>query len=191
LGTSTPTEKLDVVGNINVTGTITSDSIIQASNFIGDNLELNGRKIISTDTNGDIEIEPNGTGEVSITSDINISSGHEYKINGVALSASNVGAASSDHSHGNITNDGKIGTTTNLAVVTGTGGAITTRNISDSTANAAIGSSIYFVTERDIYYGLTKINNSDQSRATTIYAPTSGGTYNEILTSVSSTSTPT
>jgi hypothetical protein len=92
LGTSTPTEKLDVVGNINVTGTITSDSIIQASNFIGDNLELNGRKIISTDTNGDIEIEPNGTGEVSITSDINIANGKKYKINGTALFASDIGA---------------------------------------------------------------------------------------------------
>lgn len=43
-----------------------------------------------------------------------------------ALTYGEVGAAASDHTHGNIKNDGKIGTTANLVVVTGTDGAVTT-----------------------------------------------------------------
>ena len=39
------------------------------------------------------------------------------------------GKASSTHTHGNITNDGKIGSTTNLAVVTGTSGVVTTADL--------------------------------------------------------------
>ena len=39
------------------------------------------------------------------------------------------GKASSTHTHGNITNDGKIGSTANLAVVTGTSGAVTTADL--------------------------------------------------------------
>ena len=35
------------------------------------------------------------------------------------------GKASASHTHGNITNDGKVGTTANLPLITGTGGAIT------------------------------------------------------------------
>ncbi len=37
-----------------------------------------------------------------------------------------IGAAPKSHTHGNITNDGKIGTTSNRLVMTGTGGALTT-----------------------------------------------------------------
>ena len=39
------------------------------------------------------------------------------------------GKASSTHIHGNITNDGKIGSTANLSVVTGTSGAVTTADL--------------------------------------------------------------
>ena len=39
------------------------------------------------------------------------------------------GKASSTHTHGNITNDGKIGSTANLAVVTGTSGVVTTADL--------------------------------------------------------------
>ena len=39
------------------------------------------------------------------------------------------GKASSTHTHGNITNDGKIGSTANLVVVTGTSGAVTTADL--------------------------------------------------------------
>ena len=39
------------------------------------------------------------------------------------------GKAESSHTHGNITNDGKIGTTANLVVVTGTSGGVTTADL--------------------------------------------------------------
>lgn len=49
-----------------------------------------------------------------------------------------------NHTHGNITNDGKIGTTTNLAVVTTTNGEITTANLATSNPDAS-GSETAFV----------------------------------------------
>lgn len=47
--------------------------------------------------------------------------------------------ASASHTHGSITNDGKIGTTANLPVITGTGGAVTTGSF--STTTSAVGTS--------------------------------------------------
>jgi hypothetical protein len=41
-----------------------------------------------------------------------------------ALTASDIGAASSSHSHGGITSDGKIGSTANLPIITGSGGTL-------------------------------------------------------------------
>jgi hypothetical protein len=43
----------------------------------------------------------------------------------ITLSAADVSAATSTHVHGNLTNDGKIGSTASLFVVTGSGGGIT------------------------------------------------------------------
>ncbi len=43
----------------------------------------------------------------------------------ITLDETDVGAAADDHTHGNITNDGKIGSTANLFVVTGASGGIT------------------------------------------------------------------
>jgi hypothetical protein len=50
----------------------------------------------------------------------------------------------SSHSHGSITNDGKIGTTAGLSVVTGTGGAVTTKDLTVN-APSASGNSIEFI----------------------------------------------
>ena len=49
------------------------------------------------------------------------------------------GVTPASHSHGSITNDGKIGTTANLPVITGTGGAVTTGSF--STTASAVGTS--------------------------------------------------
>ena len=49
------------------------------------------------------------------------------------------GKSSTSHTHGSITNDGKIGTTANLPVITGTGGAVTTGSF--STTASAVGTS--------------------------------------------------
>jgi len=45
----------------------TTPSTAKFSEVDVDNLELNGNAIISTDTNGNIDLTPNGTGEVNIT----------------------------------------------------------------------------------------------------------------------------
>jgi hypothetical protein len=43
-----------------------------------------------------------------------------------ALTAANIGAAAAAHTHGNLTNDGKVGSTSGLPLVTTTAGAVTT-----------------------------------------------------------------
>ena len=59
-----------------VHGTLTSDSAIitDSNNKIDilnvDNLTLNGNSMTSTDTNGDINLTPNGTGNVNVTKDL-------------------------------------------------------------------------------------------------------------------------
>jgi hypothetical protein len=52
--------------------------------------------------------------------------------------------ATADHVHGNISNDGKIGSTANLAVVTTTGGEVTTADLS-VTAPTASGDTLAFI----------------------------------------------
>lgn len=49
------------------------------------------------------------------------------KTGAVTLSSADVDAASADHSHGNLTSDGRIGSSANLVVVTGTSGALTAK----------------------------------------------------------------
>jgi hypothetical protein len=61
----------------------------------------------------------------------------------------------------------------------------------DSTGNAAISTSLTgLITTRAVAFGLTRINNEDQTRGTTIYAPTSAGTAYQILVSNGGTSAP-
>ena len=60
-----------------------------------------------------------------IDGDVDITFGHTYKINGDDLTYSDVGAAAASHAHGNITSDGKIGSTSGLPVVTGASGVVT------------------------------------------------------------------
>ena len=68
--------------------------------------------------------------------------------------------------------------------------AVTTRAITDSSSNSAIGTGTSIPTERDIYYGLVNVNNASQTRATTIYAPTTGGTAGFTLKALGTSSTP-
>ena len=71
-----------------------------------------------------------------------------YRWGNVNITAENVGAAASSHTHGNITNDGKIGSTANLPVVTGTSGAVTTgtwaTSASDTGSSSGAGSANTF-----------------------------------------------
>ena len=71
-------------------------------------------------------------------------------------------------------------------------GAACAKSVTDSSSASAISTGTNLVTERDVYYGLPKINNSHTYNSNTnIYAPTSGGTSGYILKANGSTSTPT
>lgn len=71
-------------------------------------------------------------------------------------------------------------------------GAACAKGVTDSTSNGAFSSSgTSLVTERDVYYGLPKINNSNTyNRGTSIYAPTAGGTAGYYLKGNGTTSAP-
>ena len=53
--------------------------------------------------------------------------------------------AAASHAHGNITNDGKIGSTADLSVVTTTGGAVITANLTTDSPSAGTGTAIEFI----------------------------------------------
>ena len=55
------TATLTITGAANVTGDLDVD-----------NINIDGNTIISTDTNGDITISPNGTGTVAIDTDLDV-----------------------------------------------------------------------------------------------------------------------
>lgn len=71
-------------------------------------------------------------------------------------------------------------------------GGAAAKDVTDATAARAISTGTTLLTERAIYYGLPKINNSNgYTRNTTIYAPSDGGTAGLLLRAAGSTSTPT
>ena len=63
--------------------------------------------------------------------------------------------------------------------------------IADSTSAGALGTTQTLTTERDVYYGTPTINNSKTyTSGTNIYAPSTGGTAEQMLVSAGSTTTP-
>jgi hypothetical protein len=63
--------------------------------------------------------------------------------------------------------------------------------IADSTSAGALGTTQTLATERDVYYGTPTINNSKAyTSGTNIYAPSTGGTAEQMLVSAGSTTTP-
>ena len=101
-------------------------------------------------------------------------------LDGVTSSIQNQlnGKAASSHTH-------------TTAQVSGLGAAAT-KAVTDSTSAAAIGTGSNLVTERDVYYGLPKINNGHSYTSNTnIFAPTTGGSSGQVLRSNGSTATPT
>ena len=71
-------------------------------------------------------------------------------------------------------------------------GAAATKDVTDSTSAGAIGTGANLVTERDVYYGLPKINNAHTYTSdTNIFAPTAGGSSGQVLRSNGSTAAPT
>ena len=78
--------------------------------------------------------------------------------------------------------------TANSVIISGNSdtAALTTRTLTNVTANASITANTNIPTLNTIYYGLTKINDVDQSHANTIYAPTAAGTTGQVLKSAGS-----
>lgn len=68
--------------------------------------------------------------------------------------------------------------------------ALITREVTNNTTDTAIVGSTNFPTMNTIYHGLVQVNNASQTRATTIYAPTSGGTAGLPLIGNGATSAP-
>ena len=60
------TSEVTVADNLTVTGTTTFSGNVPSITV--DNINIDGNTIISTDTNGDINLTPNGTGKVNVTS---------------------------------------------------------------------------------------------------------------------------
>ena len=69
---------------------------------------------------------------------------------------------------------------------------LTSRAYSDSTsAEALSNTSINFVTERDVYFGLPTLNNAhNYTSSSTYYAPTAGGTAGHVLIGAGATTAP-
>ena len=67
------------------------------------------------------------------------------EVAGITTLGASGGAATYEHAHGSVTNDGKVGTSANLALVTGTGGAITTADLTTTTPTAS-GNATSFIT---------------------------------------------
>ena len=87
-----------------------------------------------------------------------------------------------------------------IEAITGTSGVLqkTAANTwsliskTDSSSASAISTGTGLVTERDVYYGLPKINNAhNYTSSSAYYAPTSGGTAGYLLKANGSTSAPT
>lgn len=71
-------------------------------------------------------------------------------------------------------------------------GEAAAKDVADSTSAEALSTGSSLVTERDVYYGTPKINNSKgYTSDTSIYAPTGGGSSGQYLKAAGSTSTPT
>jgi hypothetical protein len=91
-----------------------------------------------------------------------------------------------NHTHGVITSNGfTTEGVANRVLTTTTSGQITTRDIVDSTIPLALSVGTGLVTERDVYYAQSWVNNQRQSSdiSRDIWAPTTGGTSGQILKS--------
>ena len=114
--------------NITVTGAV---ALVGAVNVTGDldvdNLTLNGNTIVSSNTNGDINLTPNGTGTVVISkTDIN-----DGTLDSVVIGGASAAAAT-------VTDLTASGTVTFTGATVADGGAVTTVDINGGTVDGTI-----------------------------------------------------
>ena len=114
--------------NITVTGAV---ALVGAVNVTGDldvdNLTLNGNTIVSSNTNGDINLTPNGTGTVVISkTDIN-----DGTLDSVVIGGASAAAAT-------VTDLTASGTVTFTGATVANGGAVTTVDINGGTIDGSV-----------------------------------------------------
>jgi hypothetical protein len=114
--------------NITVTGDV---ALVGAVNVTGDldvdNLTLNGNTIVSSNTNGDINLTPNGTGTVVISkTDIN-----DGTLDSVVIGGASAAAAT-------VTDLTATGTVTFTGATVANGGAVTTVDINGGTIDGSV-----------------------------------------------------
>ena len=106
-----------------------------------------------------------------------------------------LGISSSDHVHGNITNDGKVGSNANYFLYTGTGGAVTSKQkIGNITTSGAIGTTsgnVITTTTNGVLQSSTSINSdkvtdNTASSYTNIGSMSNGATQKAINTNINS-----
>jgi hypothetical protein len=132
VGTSSPTQKLDVAGAIR-----TNDGIYSSTDLI---LGSNDTAVAYVKTSGEVGIGvdiPTNTLDVNGTfraRTVNNATGDFATVSATGVlqkrtaaeTLSDIGASASSHTHGNITNAGAIGTTSDQVVTTTTSGVLTT-----------------------------------------------------------------
>lgn len=84
------------------TDTGITDVVDDTTPQLGGNLDVNGNKIVSA-SNGDVEIEPNGTGEIVLDGDVVVKDAHTF----TAPTLGNVSSSSATYNLSKATNAGK------------------------------------------------------------------------------------
>jgi hypothetical protein len=142
-----------------------------------DNIEINGNAIISTDTNGNIDLTPDGSGEVNISKvDIDLGTIDNTVIGGSTPAA---GTFTSVTSSGNVTITGTGG----LGYATGSGGTVTqitsrTTGVTLNKTNGAI--ELFSAAGTTSWQTFTVTNNTVAATDTVIVSQKSGTDLNMI-----------
>ena len=134
-------------GNISNDGTLTDAATAAAGNDYvvirdADNAKIQTSTIKGTDV-ADAVTKKHVHGNITLSTTAQAYDGSHT----IAMPASDPYTSArtpASHTHGSITNDGKLGSTANLAVVTGTSGAITASDLT-TTAPSASGSTLAFI----------------------------------------------
>ena len=129
----------------NGTGALVERTYAQVRSDLG--ISAGANKVEASNSNGHIKIDgvdttvyTHPTTDESAAAAVKVGKdGSGHVVLGSALTPSDVGAATSSHTHGNITNDGKVGTTADLPLKTTTGGSVAAG--AWATSASAVGSS--------------------------------------------------
>ena len=109
------TDLLDHVhGTLTANSALIADSSSKLDNLKVDNLDLNGNTVSSTDTNGNIILDPNGTGLVSVTKAANI--GGTLGVTGATTLSSTLGVTGATTLSGTLGVTGATTLSSTLAV---------------------------------------------------------------------------